>query len=502
MSLRPRTLVLIAASLALSAVACVGTVRYPYVAERDGLRAGGSRVEVTPLQRAGAAARPAAPPAQPARLAHFSPTGPSSSSVRYEPLPAAGVTAYTQPTPALRSEASAGRAAASHRAKDGHAREPRQAAPTSAGDIYGPRFTPDGVAFPYPADKVFRGFGRCIGGHRHHHEAIDLGGVGPDWGVGTPIRSMGRAEVVFIGLGRDNPELFGAPDTRKGKVTRGRRELPRHAVIAPYGDVWFFTRTKGRWRSGNLVVTRVVDGPLKGHIIRYLHVAAVHPALAPGVIVEAGQEIALMGGTGVQESAPHLHLDIEAPDGHRVDVAPVLGLAPTASCEDVPTGLGDTSLAAASEPVARKYRRLDAVTRSAASSDKAERGDDEDAGDVGRVWLKRLEHRCEGLSWREDFRTGRYDGHALVMRLSRGDRIDVSLKKDGGKWLPVLDHDGAHLKKKRGRARRGEQRLVLEAEDDTEVTLKIEARGGGQPPKDAGYALSFAATCKGARRGR
>ncbi len=494
-------LALTAACISLATAACVGTVRYPYVPEPSRLPPGGSRVEVVPLTASRSpgrapVARPAAPPARPARLAHFSPSGPASSSVRYESLPPAGVAAYTQPPPRH-----GGRPPPVTRPAS---RASRAATPaiieSAAGGLYGPRFTPEGIAFPYPTNKVFRGFGRCVGGHRHHHEAIDLGGVGPDWGIGTPIRSMGRAEVVFIGLGRDNPELFGAPDTRKGHVTRGRRDLPRHAVIAPYGDVWFFTRTKGRWRSGNIIVTRVVDGPLKGHIVRYLHVAAVHPALAPGVIVDAGQEIALMGGTGVQESAPHLHLDIEAPDGHRVDVAPLLGLAPTASCEDVPAGLGDPALAAATDPVVRKYRRLDTTLRPASSA--AERGDDDDAADVGRVWLKRLEHRCEGFSWREDFRTGRYDGHALVMRLSRGERIDVSLKKDGGKWRPVLTYDGAHVKKKRGRARRGEQRLVLEAENDTEVTLRIEGHGGAQPAKDAGYALTFGSTCKGARRER
>jgi hypothetical protein len=204
--------------------------------------------------------------------------------------------------------------------------------------IFEPRFTPEGIAFPYPTTKMFRGFGPCRG-RRHHHEGIDLGGVGPDWGIGTPIRSMAKAEVTFIGLGDDNPDDFGLPDKRKGEALRGDRMLPRSRFIEPYGDVFFFTRKKGRWRSGNIVVTRAVDGPLEGHVIRYLHLGGVHPDIEVGTILEAGEELGVMGGTGVQESAPHLHLDITAPNGRRVDVAPMLGLPPTATCKvsDEPT---------------------------------------------------------------------------------------------------------------------------------------------------------------------
>jgi hypothetical protein len=370
---------------------------------------------------------------------------------------------------------------------------------------YAPRFNDDGIAWPYPSDKFFRGFGPCHGGSRHSHEAIDLGGVGPNWGVGTPIRSMGKAEIVFIGLGRDNPELFGEPDLRGGTTVRGKRDLPRKAVIAPYGEVAFFTRTKGRWRSGNIIVTRVVDGPLKGHIVRYLHVAAVHPELRTGSIVEAGQEIALMGGTGVQESPPHLHLDIEAPGGHRVDVAPIVGLAPTASCEGVPSGISDSAadLADATKTPTR-YARLPSSTPRVepptSGRDARKGGDaqdfvaDDDAGEVGRVWVQRLEHGCAEREWSENFASGRYEAHALVMKLGKGESLDLTLTRREGDWLPVLTHSGRYLKTKKVRAKKGEQRLVLKATRDTEVTLKVESRRD-TPPRDAAYMLAFGSTC-------
>ena len=124
---------------------------------------------------------------------------------------------------------------------------------------------------------------------------------------------------------------FGVPDRRSGTATRGGREIPRSAVIEGYGKVYFFTKNKGRWRSGTVVITEGLGGPLGGHEIRYMHLAAVKPGLKVGDVLEMGDELGLLGGTGVQQSAPHLHLDIQDPDGQRVDVAPLLGLPPTAA---------------------------------------------------------------------------------------------------------------------------------------------------------------------------
>jgi murein DD-endopeptidase MepM/ murein hydrolase activator NlpD len=194
-----------------------------------------------------------------------------------------------------------------------------------------PERLPSGVALPYPTAHVFRGFGRCRG-ERHRHEAIDLGGVGPDGGLGTPVRSMVRAEIVMIGSGHTRPREFGRPLKGRGKVVRGGRKLPRTKEIPGYGEVHFFTLGRGKWRSGTLVETLGLEPPLAGHRIRYLHLGAVRPDLGPGDVVMAGEEIGLLGGTGVQMASPHVHIDIRGPADEAVDVAPLIGLPPTARC--------------------------------------------------------------------------------------------------------------------------------------------------------------------------
>ena len=385
-------------------------------------------------------------------------------------------------------------------------------------NFYGPRINAAGIAAPYPPELIFRGFGRCIRGVRHHHEGIDLGGVGPLWGLGTPIRSMARAEVVFIGRGDQNPELFGTPDLRRGSVTRGRWVLPRRGFVEGYGEVAFFTRRKGRWRSGNIIVTRGLEGPLKGHIIRYMHMGAIHPDLRPGATVEVGQELALMGGTGVQESAPHLHLDIEAPDGHRVDVAPLVGEPPTATCEGVPTGLGDAELTASAIEKINKYRRAPArgapVSRvafgaaraghaagqgrrglardDAGEEDEEDEEDGEPGDDVGRVHIRRAEYACTKNAYAEDFSSGRYDAHAFVVKLRRGEVLHARLEGVRGGWRGRLGASGRGVSVKTSRGI-----TTVSASLDTEVMLKIEGARGVRPPRAAVYRLALKGKCRG-----
>ena len=194
---------------------------------------------------------------------------------------------------------------------------------------------PSGIALPYPTRRLFRGFGRCLGRGRHWHEAIDLGGVGPDGGIGTPVRSMVRARVVMIGSGEQRPEDFGVPYRGLRPVVRGGRKLPGTKKIPGYGEVHFFSARRGKWRSGTLIQTVGLEPPLEGHLIRYMHLGAVRPDLVPGAILEAGEELGLLGGTGVQKASPHVHIDVRTADDRPVDVAPLLGLAPTASCGPV-----------------------------------------------------------------------------------------------------------------------------------------------------------------------
>ena len=190
---------------------------------------------------------------------------------------------------------------------------------------YGVYTLPNGIILPYPIRRILRGFGPCVRGIRKH-PAIDIAGIGKHMGLGTPIRTMVREQVIAVREPEDNPRKFGRRDRRSGTVVRGRRTVPRSKVIDGYGRVYFFTRDYGTSRTGTLIITKGLSGPLKGHRIRYMHLAAVRPGLVKGEILEPGDEIGLMGGTAVLESSPHVHIDIETPAGVRVDVEALYGI--------------------------------------------------------------------------------------------------------------------------------------------------------------------------------
>lgn len=197
---------------------------------------------------------------------------------------------------------------------------------------YGPFRLRNGIVLPYPLDNVFRGFAACRRG-RHRHPALDIGGVGSDWGLGTPIRAMARSRVTSIGLPELDPARWGTRLTDVTTATRGRSVLPTSGEHPGYGKVWYFTKDYGRSRTGVVISTVGLEGRLKGHAITYMHLAAVHPALTVGSVVEAGQEIGLMGGTAVLEAAPHLHVAVKNKAGRNLDLGPLLGIGPTrASC--------------------------------------------------------------------------------------------------------------------------------------------------------------------------
>ena len=142
-----------------------------------------------------------------------------------------------------------------------------------------------------------------------------------------------RAEVTAIRRPEDDPDRYGSRDARSGSTERSGHDLPRSLRVSGYGEVHFFTRDHGSWHTGEMIETVVIGTSLDGHRIRYMHLGAVHPELRVGDVVEAGQEIGLMGGTAVMESLPHVHIDIEDRQERRVDVAPWLGLPPdTSTC--------------------------------------------------------------------------------------------------------------------------------------------------------------------------
>ncbi|TNF23319.1 MAG: M23 family metallopeptidase [Deltaproteobacteria bacterium] len=348
--------------------------------------------------------------------------------------------------------------------------EPRRVTPAPGGGD---------IVLPYPVTRIFRGFGACRG-DRHYHEGIDIGGIGPEQGLGTPIRAMTRSRVTLIGRGEDDPGEFGRKDKRGGTTRRGGHELPRSRVVDGYGRVYFFTLDKGRWRSGDVVVTEGVGGRLDKHEIRYMHLGAVRPGLKVGDILEPGEELGVMGGTGVQESSPHLHLDIEDPEGRAVDVAPLLGL----------------------EPTARQCPEKNADGREA------------------RVWSRTVKvPRCSVWERQEDFESGEYYAHDVTFTLDAGQSVDVALNVNGGAWSPqimVRDGDdkvifdganttrasrGSAVKVRRRASGKRAKKAALEltAREKTKVTVRVtawpQARSGLLLPKDGEYALTIGRPC-------
>ncbi len=309
---------------------------------------------------------------------------------------------------------------------------------------------PNGLALPYPPLRVFRAFGKCKGkGKRperwqgawrsHEHEGIDLGGLGPDGGLGTAVRSMNRARVVEIAHGDDLPAKFGVIDRRAGLCTRDGTDYPRSFALAGYGEVHFFTRARGWYRTGNMVVTEGLDGRLAGHRVRYMHLGAARPDLVVGAIVEAGEELGVLGGTAVQDDDPHLHLDIRDPDGESVDVAPLIGLVTSAWC-GVPRrrALEDAhafKAAATTQwrpdtwapPVGvagRDGRQLAPIDLLRTPAPLVEVGF---VAARSRFWHDTIVPvPCASATIEEDFSSGAYAGHAWRLKMQKAQAFDVA----------------------------------------------------------------------------
>lgn len=197
---------------------------------------------------------------------------------------------------------------------------------------YEPLMLRNGLVLPYPLDNLFRGFARCRRG-AHTHRALDIGGVGKNWGVGTPVRAIAKMRIIAIGTPETSEAKYGKRLKSNGTTKRGSTKLPCSKHIGGYGKVYFFTRNYGKYRSGVIVSAILLEGKLKRHKVRYMHLAAVHPSLKKGKVVKAGQEIGLMGGTAVQDDPPHVHFEIITPGGKKKDVGPLLGIGSTyASC--------------------------------------------------------------------------------------------------------------------------------------------------------------------------
>jgi hypothetical protein len=291
---------------------------------------------------------------------------------------------------------------------------------------------------------------------------------------------MGSSRITRIGRGQEKPELYGTPDDRPGKVRRAHRDLPRTAEIDGYGKVCFFSKRRGSWRSGELVEVVGTGGPLAGHRVRYMHLGAIRPDLRVGDHVAPGEELGLFGGTGVMESSPHVHIDIVDADGEAVDVAPLLGLAPTATCGRAAERAQATAQAFATQPpndanrkpkpsgpnaspwrpdrwpppvgalreVARRGRRPPPVELSTPPSAylSALTPTRVEALASGLVLERRIDlPDCASTVVNDDFSSALHAAHTFVARLGRGRWVEVALTPTlrpptkTASWTPRLE---------------------------------------------------------------
>lgn len=185
-----------------------------------------------------------------------------------------------------------------------------------------------GFAQPYPYGNLLRQYD----GNNCRHRGLDIGTVGEiNGGMGSVVNAVVKSKITLIGKTGGDIGEFGRQDKRTGEAIRTGRKYPRQILVPGYGLVYPLSLDYGRWRSGTVVVTKVLEGPLKDYTIRYMHLATVRPDLKVGDIVEAGEHLALMGSTAVMDSPPHVHIDMETPTGARDDLAPYIGLKETKS---------------------------------------------------------------------------------------------------------------------------------------------------------------------------
>lgn len=360
---------------------------------------------------------------------------------------------------------------------------------------------PNGLALPYPTLRVFRAFGRCrragprparwqAAWRTHDHEGIDLGGLGPDGGLGSAVRSMTRARVVEIDHGDDLPPKFGITDRREGEAERDGERYPRSFVLAGYGEVHFFTRARGWFRTGNMVVTEGLDGRLAGHVIRYMHLGRARPDLAVGDVLEPGEELGVLGGTAVQDAAPHVHIDIRDRDGEAVDVAPLIGLVTSAWC-GVPRRTAVADAKAFAEAAAGKAWRPDRWAPPV--------GDPTLVLDGARTlpWVDLLRtpaplvaagivpagtrfwhdvvvpKPCAATVVEEDFSSGAYGGHAWRLHAARGQAFDIEVITQRGATparFVLVDPAGGRVV---GDASGGTRHLGYEAPMSQDVLIAV-----------------------------
>ncbi len=179
--------------------------------------------------------------------------------------------------------------------------------------------------FAYPLDKMrpMRGFDS----EKCRHQGVDIGGTNAMGGVGDKVYAIVKAKIYFIGTPETDPRKFGQRVVGVGKPqVRGGYLVPTQLEVDGYGTIYPFTRNLGTAKTGVFIVTKAIHPKLDGYKVRYMHLAAVRPDLQRGDVLEAGEEIGILGSTAIMHSAPHVHIDIENKRNVRVDVSQYIGL--------------------------------------------------------------------------------------------------------------------------------------------------------------------------------
>ena len=153
-----------------------------------------------------------------------------------------------------------------------------------------------------------------------------LSAVGLIWPTPNPAFQQGRPIESFVqptSSGRVESGLFGCVRNDGAKFHEGldlfpiKRDRRREALDPIYailpGRVAYVNRTPGHSSYGRYVVV-VHDGEAPAWHSLYAHMASVDSAIEPGVRVEAGTVLGIMGrsaaGYRIPRSRAHLHLEL------------------------------------------------------------------------------------------------------------------------------------------------------------------------------------------------
>jgi len=164
--------------------------------------------------------------------------------------------------------------------------------------------------------------------------------------------------------------LLGAPDASSGyvfpvgggpgvvSVAHTHHDYPAADIAAPLGEPAYALANSVVQRSWSTPDPRCGIGltlqAYDGQVWTYCHLAVLDPAVTPGAVLSAGQQVGLVGATG-DATGPHLHLQLQPATSYPQEEPWFQGFAGTAfSWQDEPTP-------GAPQPMAQPIRGLAAV---------------------------------------------------------------------------------------------------------------------------------------------